>query len=269
MDLQLDGAAGIVTGGSGGLGSAIAAALCAEGAAVVIAGRTNDTLAATCSGILAAQPAAEVSAIVVDTDVGESVDAMVAAVEARHGKIEFLVNCAARPGLDYIRDRPGIATFDEAVLHSDIETKVLGYIRCIRAVAPLMTARSYGRIVNVSGLSARRTSSITGSVRNVAVAAMTKNVADELGGHGINVTVVHPGLTVTDGVRAAFSAIGERERISTEDVSARYEAATSIGRLVTAEEVASVVTFLCSPLSVSINGDAIACGGGDRGAIHY
>ena len=80
---------------------------------------------------------------------------------------------------------------------------------------------------------------------------MTKNLADELGPSGINVTVVHPGPTVT-----------EREPPADAPVP-------SIGRYVTAAEVADVIVFLCSPRSVAINGDAIAVGGGARGAIHY
>ena len=83
---------------------------------------------------------------------------------------------------------------------------------------------------------------------------MTKNLADELGPHGINVTVVHPGITRT-------------ER-TTEDVAARATGNT-IGRIVDAEEVAYVVAFLASPKSAAITGDAIACGGGAPRAIHY
>ena len=106
----------------------------------------------------------------------------------------------------------------------------------------------------MSGLAARQSGSILGSIRNVSVAAMTKNLADELGPHGINVTVVHPGATRT-------------ERM-TDDTAARV-AGNVIGRVVDADEVAYVVAFLASPKSVAITGDAIACGGGARGAIHY
>ena len=83
---------------------------------------------------------------------------------------------------------------------------------------------------------------------------MTKNLADELGPQGINVTVVHPGATRT-------------ERMS--DETAARMSGNVIGRVVDADEVAYVVAFLASPKSVAITGDAIACGGGVRGAIHY
>ena len=62
-----------------------------------------------------------------------------------------------------------------------MNVKVLGYLRCAQAVAPRMIDQGWGRIINISGLGARSTGSVIGSMRNVAVAAMTKNLADELG----------------------------------------------------------------------------------------
>ena len=114
---------------------------------------------------------------------------MVARVVDEFGGVDILVNAAATP------NRGG---FGEETLEAEINVKVRGYLRCARAVAPLMAAQGWGRIVNISGLAARQTGSVVGSVRNVAVAAMTKNLADELGPSGINVTVVHPGLTITE-----------------------------------------------------------------------
>ena len=105
-------------------------------------------------------------------------------------------------------------------------------------------------------------------MRNVAVAAMTKNLADELGPYGINVTVVHPGLTRTEATPGVIERIALARDLSAaeaEDSLAR----NSIRRIVDAAEVADVVTFLASPRSASINGDAIACGGGQPGAIYY
>ena len=98
---------------------------------------------------------------------------------------------------------------------------------------------------------------------------MTKNLADELGPDGINVTVVHPGSTVTERTAGLVSQLASANNTTEEEARARLASASSIGRMVTADEVAAVVTFLASPLSVAINGDAIAVGGGARGAIHY
>jgi NAD(P)-dependent dehydrogenase (short-subunit alcohol dehydrogenase family) len=98
---------------------------------------------------------------------------------------------------------------------------------------------------------------------------MTKNLADELGPSGINVTVVHPGLTVTERTPGMLAARAAAQGVPEQQVAAELGALTSIGRLVTAQEVADVVVFLCSPRSVAVTGDAVAVGGGARGAIHY
>jgi len=132
-----------------------------------------------------------------------------------------------------------------------------------------MRAQGWGRIVNISGLNARRSTSLVGSVRNVAVASMTSALAAELGPHGVNVTVVHPGITVTEKTPATLAAMAAAQDISEEEALAGLAAGTTIGRLVTAAEVADVVTFLCSPRSVAVNGDAVAVGGGVPGVTYY
>jgi NAD(P)-dependent dehydrogenase (short-subunit alcohol dehydrogenase family) len=105
-------------------------------------------------------------------------------------------------------------------------------------------------------------------MRNVAVAAMTKNLADELGPHGINVAVVHPGLTRTEATPGVIDRLATAQGISAEEAE-RNLGRNAIRRIVEAEEVADVVAFLASPRSASITGDAIACGGGTPGAIYY
>jgi NAD(P)-dependent dehydrogenase (short-subunit alcohol dehydrogenase family) len=146
---------------------------------------------------------------------------------------------------------------------------VMGYLRTAREVAPHMIAAGWGRIINISGLAARSTGSIVGSMRNVAVAALTKNLADELGPKGINVTVVHPGLTRTEKTAPLVAARAASAGVSEGEIEQRMAGNILIGRMVDAAEVADIVAFLASPRSVAINGDAIACGGGVRGAIHY
>jgi NAD(P)-dependent dehydrogenase (short-subunit alcohol dehydrogenase family) len=110
---------------------------------------------------------------------------------------------------------------------------------------------------------------VFGAIRNVAVAAMTKNLADELGSAGINVTVVHPGMTVTERTPAVIAAVAAARGVTPAEAEADIAAGISIGRIVTAREIADVVAFLASPRSVSITGDAISVGGGVAGAIYY
>jgi NAD(P)-dependent dehydrogenase (short-subunit alcohol dehydrogenase family) len=132
-----------------------------------------------------------------------------------------------------------------------------------------MIAQGWGRIVNISGLNARRTGSISGSIRNVAVAALTANLADELGRHGVGAVVVHPGLVDTERTQAMVADRMAQTGRSEEQVRAALGAGSSLGRMVTAEEVADVVVFLASPRAVAVTGDAVGAGGGNRGALHY
>uniref|UniRef100_UPI0032B16039 SDR family oxidoreductase n=1 Tax=uncultured Aquincola sp. TaxID=886556 RepID=UPI0032B16039 len=132
-----------------------------------------------------------------------------------------------------------------------------------------MRAQGWGRIVHVSGLAARQAGNTVGSIRNVAVAALAKNMADELGPDGIQVTVVHPGLTRTERTAPLIEARAAQRGLTPAEVEAEMAAGNSIRHLVDASEVADVVAFLCSPRSRAINGDAVAVGGGAPRAIHY
>ena len=151
----------------------------------------------------------------------------------------------------------------------EINVKVLGYLRCAQLVAPYMMRQGWGRIINISGMAARNSGSLIGSVRNVAVSAMTKNLADELGEHGINVTTVHPGLTRTEATSETIKRRANQENLTTDVVESSMSKGNSIFKLIDAREVAYVVAFLASPKSIAITGDAIASGGGVGRAIHY
>jgi NAD(P)-dependent dehydrogenase (short-subunit alcohol dehydrogenase family) len=250
MDLYLSGKRAVVTGGSRGIGFAIADALAAEGAQLAIVARHPDRLAASA-----------------DTTDDSAVRAAIGLVVEEFGGVDILVNNAATPaGAAAPRDLADLV--DEDILAA-FDAKVLGYLRTARAVAPHMIAQGWGRIVNISGLAARSVGTVSGSVRNVAVAALTKNLADELGPHGVNVTVVHPGWTVTERTAEQIAAYASARGITEAAAQAMLAKGVSIGRPVTAAEVAHVVAFLASPRSVAINGDAIAAGGGARGPIHY
>src|SRR4029079_17857704 len=132
----------------------------------------------------------------------------------------------------------------------------------------LMIEQRWGRIINISGLNARSAGSVIASIRNAAAAALTKNLADELGPHGVNVVVVHPGLTRTEATPGVITRLASARGI-TEEAAERRLVRNTIGRMVDATEVADVVTFLASPRSAPINGDAIACRGGQPGPIYY
>ena len=267
MDLELKGKRALVSGGSRGIGKAVARALAKEGADVALLARDRARLAAAAAELSAAF-GGRVVAVVADTGDDTQVERAVAeAATLLGGSIDILVNAAAEPG-GYAAP-PKLAELEAAALQREIDIKVMGYIRTARAVAPQMQARGWGRIVNISGLASRQSGNTVGSIRNVAVAALTKNLADELGPSGINVTVVHPGLTRTERTAALVTAQAAAQGVGEDAILQRMAEGNSIRRLVDAAEVADVVVFLASPKSVAINGDAIAAGGGAPRAIHY
>jgi NAD(P)-dependent dehydrogenase (short-subunit alcohol dehydrogenase family) len=265
MDLYLSGKRAVVTGGSRGIGFAIADALAAEGAQVAILARDPDRLA-TAAGRLH-ERGGRVLALAADTTDDKGVRAAIARTAEEFGGVDILVNNAATPAS--ASSPLGLADLVDDEILGAFDTKVLGYLRTARAAAPHMIAQGWGRIINISGLAARSVSTASGSIRNVAIAALTKTLADELGPHGINVTVVHPGWTVTERTGDHVAVHACANGITEAAAQAILAKGISIGRPVTAAELADVVTFLASPRSVAITGDAIAAGGGTRGPIHY
>ena len=266
MDLHLAGKRALVTGGSRGIGLACARQLAREGCAVMLAARDNVALEAAARSI-ATETGAKVATSLVDTASDASVRAMVHAASEQLGGVDILVNAAAKVAGQ--APPPKLAEITDELFWDDVNVKVMGYLRCAREVAPLMAAQGGGRIVNISGLAARQTGSAIGSIRNVGVAALTKNIADELAPHRITAVTVHPGLTRTEKTGPLVASRAAASGQTPEAVEAAMAAYAALGRLVTAEEVADLVAFLASPRSVCINGDAIACGGGVRGPIHY
>jgi NAD(P)-dependent dehydrogenase (short-subunit alcohol dehydrogenase family) len=264
VDLQLTGKRAFISGGSKGIGLAVARGLLAEGAKIAIAARGEDVTEIATR--LTAESGGRAIGVRADTRDDASVRAAVAEAVAQLGGVDILVNTAAAPWKPSMTTT-ALETTDE-LMREHFEVKALGYLRTARAAAPHMIENGWGRIINVSGLAARQASSPVQTVRNVAVSAITKNLADELGPKGINVTVVHPGMTRTDDVAALVERTAQAEGITPEEAGTRM-ARNSIHHLVDAAELADVIVFLASPRSIAINGDAIAAGGGVPGPVYY
>ena len=250
MDLQLDSKRALVTGGSRGIGKAIARVLANEGASVAIAARDAGRLAAAADDI-GAGSGTQVATVVFEAGNDDSVRAMVGTAADALGGIDILINNAAQPGGTAPPNLAAVTTTD---FLTDMNVKAMGYLRCAQHAAPLMAANGWGRIINIGGLTAYGTANMLSSMRVIAVASLTKNLADQLGPSGVTVNLVHPGTTRT-------------ERTSGADET--RAAGNVIGRMVDAEEVAWLVAFLCSPRCNSITGESIGCGGGIPGVIRY
>lgn len=247
MELQLQGKTALVTGASRGIGKAIARQLAAEGVDLVLSARGEAALIATAAE-LAAESGRRVVPIVADHANTQSVQSLVQQAIAALGHIDILINNAAPPG--GLSSATSVLDIDDALLLEDVNIKVLGYVRVIRALVPHLLERGGGRIINIGGLSVRKTGKPVATLRNAGVVAIAKSLADEFGPQGIGVVTLHPGATRTDPSQPGSTANG-------------------LNRVIEAEEVAQVATFLASPLSRVIQGEVIAVGGGTPGPIHY
>ncbi|BAV64433.1 SDR family oxidoreductase [Sphingobium cloacae] len=246
----------IITGGSGGIGSAIARVLARKSATVVLTARqaerleeAAETIRKATSGLVCAIPSNATSQ--------DTIDQLVEGVVERFGRIDLLVNCAASTS----SVAGDVAELDVQALLGDLDTKVCGYLRYIRAVAPVMKRQGAGRIVNIGGLTGRGSDTLSG-MRNVAVSHMTKVLSDALGPDGITVNAIHPGIVQTPHLEELLAEIAEEEGGTVAEAEADFISRIPIRRVTDAEEIGEVIAFLASPGAASITGEAIAIDGG-------
>jgi NAD(P)-dependent dehydrogenase (short-subunit alcohol dehydrogenase family) len=256
MDLGLTDKTALVTGGSKGIGRAVAGALAAEGARVMICARDGQTLASAAAGIEAAtgRPVLTTSA---DLSELSSVARVASAAVERMGRLDILVNNAgAIKGGDFL------ATPDEEWLRG-WNLKLLGYIRMAREVLPHMQRQGGGRIINVVGAAARNPSAtyMMGGTANAALINFTKALADLGARWNVLVTAVSPGPVKTerwdDLLRQQAAAAGKDI-----DAYAKEQNATMpLGRIALPEEVADLVCFLASERATFLSGITITVDG--------
>ena len=287
MDLELSGKRALITGGSRGIGKAIALELAREGVDIAIAARDLDALDDAARDIAPVMGSRHVSAqafgpgrrarrydlsgvgrklvsVRADTTNDDDVQTLVDITADELGGIDILVNNAAAPG-GLVGG--GLAHANTDDLLADIDTKVVGYLRCAKAVAPHMQRAGWGRIIIIGGLAARNAGTYSG-LRNLSLVHMTKTMSSELGQFGITVNTVHPGTTITERSGPMYEAQAQQQGITREEVEAQVASGISIGRIIDAAEVAYVVTFIASPKAGSVTGEAIATGGGVGSAVH-
>lgn len=258
MDLQLTGKTAVVTGGSAGIGLACARALCAEGVRVLIVARHRARLARAEASLAAVAPPGEVASVSADLGRAAGVGQVVETARERWGRIDILVNSAgaARAGSFLAgADRDFQAAWN---------LKVLGTIRMVRAVCPLMIAQGGGRIVTIVGAAGRTPTAtfLAGSTANAALLNFTRGLARDLAVHQVRINAISPGPTATErAVRLARQTAAARN-LSLEEVRAETVNRIPLGRLVAPEEVADLALFLVSDRSASITGAEFLIDGG-------
>src|SRR5882724_4286149 len=241
MDLGLQGKHAIVTGGSRGIGKAIARELAREGADVAIVARNKGDLEATARE-LAAETNRRIVPLAADVTSKEQVDRMVAEAAQQLGGLHILVNSGSAPGGSTTATGPIETVIDEDLLQ-DFNTKYVGALRCSRAVIPFMKTAGWGRIINISGGNARNAGNLSGGARNAGLVHMTKTLAVQLGRHGITVNCIHPGTTRTERTPSLLVARATQLGVSPEEAERQDFAPDSprgnaICRMVDAAEVA-------------------------------
>jgi NAD(P)-dependent dehydrogenase (short-subunit alcohol dehydrogenase family) len=266
VDLQLQGKKAIVTGGSRGMGKAIAQQLAREGCDVAIGAR-NEARLRDAAAMIAQETDRKIVPLVVDTLNAESIKGFVRqSADALNG-VHILANCAARVG-GTIPDNMDMISDEQIV--KDFEEKFLGYYRCAREAAKYMKQAGWGRIVNLSGGAGRTPgTAISTPARNISCVALTKSLANTLGPFGINVNAIYPGTTITEAVLDRHREQAKHQGKTLDAYLEELRQRSLIRHLVTAEDVARVVVFLCSPLAISITGEAISVSGGTHADMHY
>ena len=204
MDLGLQGKHAIVTGGSRGIGKAIARELAREGVDVAIVARTKADLEATARE-LAATTNRRIIPLAADVANKEQVDRMVADAAQQLGGLHILVNSGSHPGGSATATGPIETVVDEDLIE-DFNVKYVGALRCSRAIIPFMKTAGWGRIINISGGNARNAGNLSGGARNAGLVHMTKTLAVQLGRHGITVNCIHPGTTRTERTPSLLAA---------------------------------------------------------------
>jgi NAD(P)-dependent dehydrogenase (short-subunit alcohol dehydrogenase family) len=253
---ELVGQVAIVTGGGMGIGKAVTRALVRRGAQVVIAARRMPILQQAAEEIVG-ELGGRVVPVAADTTETDSVQALAAAA-AQVGQISILVNGAAAPAGLVRNDIEGA---DPEALLADLNTKVVGYFRCVKAVVPHMRAHRYGRIVNIGGLTGRSSHAISG-MRNLAVVHLTKVLSDQLGPDGITINTLHPGVVETEHIHELYAKIAAADGSTPAEVEENFIARTPIRRILTADEVADAICFFAGPGSGGITGESLGIDGG-------
>lgn len=256
---ELEGRHAVVTGAGGGIGGAIVAELARLGASLTLVGRSAAPLERVCSHLLQEDPQAPVGWAAADVTDSAAVSAAFDQARARFGGIDILVCCAGQAQSEAFRRTTA------ELWGSTLRINLDGAFHCIQAALPDMLQRRWGRIVNIAS-----TAGLKGYAYVAAYCAskhglvgLTRALAVEVATKGVTVNAVCPGYTDTAVVREAVANIRAKTGRSESEALAELISANPQGRLVTPQEVADAVAWLCGPNSGGITGQSVVVAGGE------
>jgi 3-oxoacyl-[acyl-carrier protein] reductase len=262
MELGLRGRVCAVSGATGGIGRATALALAAEGASLLLLGRRPRALAELAERAGGEEGGERVRTMALDLRDADAGERVVALAREAFGRLDVLVCAAGVTGTRPMEELPEEAWQEQWDLH------VMAPMRLMRAAAPEMARRGWGRIVNVCSSSSKRPSGsldISYSVTKSAQLALSRAFADRFAGQGVLVNAVIPGavrgeMWLRDG--GLGEQLAARRGIGREQVLEDLAARIPLGRLAEEEEVAAVIAFLCSDAAAGVVGAAWSVDGG-------
>jgi NAD(P)-dependent dehydrogenase (short-subunit alcohol dehydrogenase family) len=258
MDLQLAGKTALVTGSTAGIGLAIASSLAAEGAQVTINGRTSKRIDQAIAEIRKVHPKAKVAGIAADVSTAAGCDKLVAALP----NADILVNNAG-----IFEPKPFIEISDSD-WERFFQTNVMSGVRLSRFYFPKMLKQNWGRIIFISSESALQipVEMIHYGMTKTAQLAIARGLAEATIGTNVTVNSVLPGPTASEGVRTFVSDLAKKQNVAPKEFETQFfkhaRPSSLLQRFATPEEVANLVTFVCSPLSSATNGAALRVDGG-------
>jgi NAD(P)-dependent dehydrogenase (short-subunit alcohol dehydrogenase family) len=258
VDLELERKRALVTGSTAGIGHAIARLLAAEGAAVIVNGRTEARVAEAVRRIAEAVPGAAVSGIAADLSTAEGPRRLVRALP----EADILINNAG------IFEPKPFEEISDADWLRFFETNVLSGVRLARQYLPGMRARNWGRIIFVSSESAIQIppEMIHYGMTKAAQIAVARGLAEATAGTGITVNSILPGPTRSEGVGAFVEQMAAARGVSLEALEREFFAtarpSSLLKRFATVDEVAVMAVYLASPRASATNGAAVRVDGG-------
>jgi NAD(P)-dependent dehydrogenase (short-subunit alcohol dehydrogenase family) len=248
----------IVTGGGKGIGKGIAKVLAAEGATIVVAGRSEDLLRQAAEEIVAR--GGQAAALRLDITDRPGVAAFVQQVRQRFGRIDVLVNNAG------LMPFPGnLATFDDRLWDDLFAVNTTGTYNMTKAVLPVLSEKKSGRIINISSISAKLTwpAFVAYGAAKAAMHAFTTALAREVAGDGITVNCVLPGFTRTEEMERIWGTVARNAGKSMDElIDPILESRVPIKRWLRPEEIGYMVSFLASPRAAGITGQLFVVDGG-------